>query len=976
MTIFVVYYDTPRYNRKTMKRSFQTVLTLSLCLSLSGAVPALFSAKADGMEQLQIARSQAQTQTEAISVLIRRARHPGTPGTPSGVPSPSDVRSAERAILAIRDSLQRTLSLPNAPTSGSTSSYIPVDAKLPLLNVYFNLVASITTLRIALHLPHGADWRGQFSLRLPKAILDEFPGLGASAQSRLGERYLPLIVDRGAQGNADPVELKVSESLVHGLEIGALVDRPNDANHLTLIQYLAIRQLFQNIAESSALRGQAAPQFPTIPEPLASRIASLNLSGTIFEEQRRAVAEPGARGTLLQTYTQIAAELPSFVSDAYLQDILALVTRTAAERRAASSPLRTVLTEAERDLIGPALEQELAASSLPLSTLPEAELKRSLRYFLASAKAATQINKLLGLMADGVINPSESERARILDRIEAAKARYLQSLSESPIERWKNLARAADGTRSASQRRREFIEKLIVASNSISESTRELFAGDRIDMPTLMRSLSADILALQPRDSVRGWVQEIAASGSYSSARDTYTRRLSDLADSSIVIEGLIDPGLAEAFVNRHDFRPEIRFTSRVTPRLQDELIRQIVDGRKKDIRDLISIGSRLGFHFPRLRQEPSLREIVTERSKRESYYTSLRDQVLSDYPVLAQEVDMIASSSGRTEKIRLSDALSSISRSLTMSEALLARAEPYVLAALAQAERQCRSMVASVARATDLQQIERTVTSSMMLELVLSGFPEFRVQQDHFVETLLRPSFTGQLVHRYIGTPMMYGFGALMLLHFGPKLIKRFAPWSEVLQMGLSPWIQGFTQASLYMIVADTAYQAAELRHAYLQNEATENLFATGTTGRGFVDHGELTSSQGAYSFSKWMFIGRLGMDVAFMYIPMGRQLYSRIASRMLLKEFARDVNSFQTLGLEPGRWGDLEAAIGRVRASESLNAEAKAMAESAFRRLQAKVNSGDAWDLEAILNDKTVTRAEARLRDALRSAHSGGGH
>src|SRR5262249_43646090 len=152
----------------------------------------------------------------------RRAKHPDTPGTVGGVPTLADQIAIQMRFLAWKGDVEKQLSLPTAPASDGTGSYVTIESKLRLVNLYFTELRLFAMLRIALTQPHGPGWSDGSALRISAEAMEGFPGLGATAENRLGDRFFPTVIDRGSDGKADPVKLKISASTIQGLELGAL----------------------------------------------------------------------------------------------------------------------------------------------------------------------------------------------------------------------------------------------------------------------------------------------------------------------------------------------------------------------------------------------------------------------------------------------------------------------------------------------------------------------------------------------------------------------------------------------------------------------------------------------------------------------------------------------------------------------------------------------------------------------------------
>jgi hypothetical protein len=913
-----------------------------------------------------------------LKLLIRRARHPGSPGTVGGVPTSEEIAAIERSILEWKRAIESALALPNAPTSAS-SAYIPVDAKLRAVNAFLNTLTTLTTLRIARGLGHGSSWREPYALLIPRAIMADFPGLGASAQNRLGDRFFPLVVDRGADGRADPVRLRVSETLIQGLEVGHLADDPSEASFFTMIQYLATRQLQQNLADLRYLKADRKVAVPEIPGALVSKLESMGLPGAIADEQRRAVAEPGARAALGRTYARVAPRMPSIVDAGLVTAMANVIGTNRRMRRNLQAPLQQLLTEAERDNTVAALEEEIAASSLPLSALPESELLPTLRFFVANAKGNTQIAKLLQLMSDGVMQLSQEQRARLMDLIEARRRTVGEAIPADTLRDWHAAARAETEASLYTNRRTAFVEHLLLHAKSASKAVRESAAGDVIEPSIIGKVFAEELAKLAPRQSVREWLFEIARETTYAAANDKYAEIVSRVTSPRVLVGGRVNAAVVERYVERHDFRPEIRFTETVNPALAERLIQRIIDGRRNDIRNLLKVGDWFGFNRVEAPESLRVEAILPDSEKRGKYFEALGEQVLSRFPVLNVDVPVGSAS------MKLYDALAMLNPANESSADVLERAELLVDFALIRIESTILRNIRKVGEATDLREIEKVVTSSVMLELVLTSFPEFRESQEQFVEMLLTPSLTHQIMHKYVGWYLGAGFGSILLMHmfssktaestrwFVPNLLKRMArrtgPWVDVAMRALGPLIKGYMTSAMVVILADTAYQANELYETRERRQDVDDLFHSGALGGSFVDFGELQGASSAYQITKWFFVGRVALDTALLYFPMLRGALGKLRVRLTVREFAGDLRAFETLGVKPGRWdqGELDAGLHAMRARIGLPADELAAAERAHARLTAKLRGGETWDLDAIRSENPVNPIDQRLKAIL---------
>src|SRR5262249_31100959 len=103
----------------------------------------------------------------------------------------------------------------------------------------------------------------------------------------------------------------LSESYVQGLEAGRLAANPDDRQFVTVIQFLAVKQLINNLVGLSYIADhEVAP--PQIPQELSSRLQALRFPDTLTTEIRRSINEPKAREAILKAYDELAGEIPDF----------------------------------------------------------------------------------------------------------------------------------------------------------------------------------------------------------------------------------------------------------------------------------------------------------------------------------------------------------------------------------------------------------------------------------------------------------------------------------------------------------------------------------------------------------------------------------------------------------------------------------------------------------------------------------------
>jgi hypothetical protein len=279
---------------------------------------------------------------------------------------------------------------------------------------------------------------------------------------------------------------------------------------------------------------------------------------------------------------------------------------------------------------------------------------------------------------------------------------------------------------------------------------------------------------------------------------------------------------------------------------------------------------------------------------------------------------------------------------------------------------------IQTVGNADHLEDIEKVVTGSVMLELVMQGFPEFRPNQQHFVEDLLSPSITHQIMHKYLGYYLGAGTVAMLLVHLLPKFVKKAGPAAEIAGIALEPFLKGFSRAAMVLILAQTAYQADELYEAYERKEQVNDFFEAGAAGQSFFGYSEMKGANSAYQLNKWFFIGNLAM----MIVPSLKGVITRSGAKIAVAEFMEDCKAFEKVGLEPGKWDQLDSAIEARRAQPGISADELADAERAYLRLADKLKAKLDWNLDAIKSGKPTSPIDIKLMKALKTLGPAGGN
>ncbi len=961
----------------------KNAIVLTLVLSLSGVFPAATNALADPPTNPTAAAEPAPTSPvdEDLKLLVRRAKHPDSPGTPGGVPSIADQIALELRFRAWKGDVERQLALPTAPTADGTGAYVSIESKLRLVNLYFTELGTLIMLRIAMNQPHGAEWSDRYALLVTANAMDDFPGLGATAENRLGDRFFPTVIDRGDDGKADPVRLKISQSAVQGLELGALAENPTDENFLTMIQYLGVRQLLSSLSEIRTLKQDHTVALPPIPAALAAKLGTLGLSDEIVAEQRQATAEPGARKAVAAEFPAVAGALPSFVDTSYVTELANLLGPTDEAKRGLVEPLTEKLAQAEAATTIASLNDEIEAVSLPMSAMKAGEMLPTLRYLVSNAKANTQVSALLGMRVIMVL--PVAQRVQLLGIVDAHRKTYANRLPEASLRGWFAAAKRTTDDALFADARSQFIENLLVSSPSVAEEFQRTYDGTAIDPAIFGRAFAKDIATVNEtarnfvtqalssqdtstfgvRDSVRGWWDELTHATTWASARDRYAKIFAAQADATVVKDGRVLPSAVEAYLANHDFSPGIQIPGNAA--LAAKLKTRLAEARKRDLRNFLSIGDWWGFTRANVGDSPSVRDLLDSKHL-DAYYKALDQSVLTRFPILSMEV-AYTDSNGATGSRKLYDALNAVDPERAVGVAELEAAAPLVDQALAALESKIAKDVETIGDSKSLEDVQKIVEGTLMLSLVMKGFPEFRLEQSSFIETMLEPSFFNQFMGKYVGRYIAWGFGALFVLQMSKKFIKKTGPIVDIAMEALEPLVQGYMRSATVLVLADASYQAHELYVEHEHEAQIEELATSTAQGQAFFDRSELDAAFSAYRFKAWMFAGRMVLDTVTMWIPMARQAITARGERVLMREFLGDVEAFDALGLKPGQWSELDAALARVREAAPAP-DALVVAESAHARLAAKLKAGQDWNLDKINSGDVESAIDKKLAKLLK--------
>lgn len=947
-------------------------LVFTLSLSLSGLLPVLGQiqqARADVTSLIRAAIEEGDQIDKQLKMQIRRSRHPGTPGTAKGFTTPPELALLEARFKLWKTQLEHLISLPQEPERhGGDSTSVAV--KVSAINRYLQEVAQLTSLRIALGLPHGPSWSKELELAVPQSTLPEISIPTTKEPNRFGERFSPMIIDRGAEGSS-VARIKLSARLIQGLELARLSDVQNDDTNLTMIKYLATRQLLSNLNDIRFVSSNHPIDFPQIPARFRSKLESMGLASEIAEEQYRAIAERGSRFALLQTIDSIGASLPPFVTHELIEGITAVIVPNKKQRKSAQSPIQELFSAAESKGLTKMIEGEIDATTTPFSTQSATRLGDTLRAVLSSAKARTQLNKFFELMTNEGLYLSLESRRTIMALIDERRASYEAGIPSELILAWQTAAKSLSEDLLFGEQRRNFVQDVLYRAPEAVSSTRQSFSGDVIDPSLLSQVFAVDLAKLSPSDAASAWFYEIRTAGTYLSARAKYNEIVQREISPGLMTGGIINGPKALAIVNTRDFTPkEIPVTENTDPRLADRIRARMGHSRRADLLALIQYGDWMGFHRVYLKHNPSVSDVLEKDVQVPSYFSKMFPEAVSKlgksriseyfahidaaatnrYPILAVKIpykmvtrktgwhkaskheledgDYDSGSGDRliygeydeiNHEPRLADALVGLNAGATCDEATEARAAELIDMALVKIEEQIRKNIEKIGNAKNAGEIEKVVTTSMMLSLVMNGFPEFRLYEERFLEELLSPSLIDQVMHKYAGPAMMYGFGAMMLIKgvnwIAKKAIKRAFPITHIFSLGFDSLVAGYMHGAMYLIVADTVYQINETLHQGKQRQQQEDFFFCAVEGSCFTEISELRAANMNYEFSKWMLYGRLAMDTMLMYLPVGRGKFTQWRERISLKEFTADGQAFEKFGLKPGDFNKVERAMKLAR-------------------------------------------------------------
>lgn len=845
-----------KFHPRTFPAHLQAFLIFALTLQLSG----LFQASALAAESLSETAQAVSSDPlmRRMQVLIRRARHPGSPGTRGGIPDRLEVMSAQRDVLERRNEIEGMLKRSDPPLS--------VDTKLTLVTDYLNLATTLTTLHVALDLPHDSRWREQLALRVSRATLRDLPGLGAPTENALGARYYPMTVDRGADGKADPVKLKVSDTLVQGIEAAGLIRSVTDDSYLTLIQYLAVQQLYQNLAALKFLKADGKVTIPKVPAALVKKLDAMRMGESLFQDQVRLIENPAFLEALGSGYKSLRSSMPRFVTQAYARQVSSIIMEKLdpSVRTEAIAQFEAVLRDVEENDFHKALEQELSASP-SFNDLSREETISTLRYLVANAQGLAQFDRLIDMMSEGLLRLEQDQTLRIGELIEQRRAEFARSLSDQVLSRWLSVARASQHKHLHQEKREEFIRKLIDASHSLHG---RLSARTETVNPVVLGWTAIEHMSekgLLP--SMLEWTNQLVNAESYVVAQEIYTQLMLTLTGPDVLDHGLVSPKRVERFLRWHRFVTDFEFSDDLPPAMRRGFESRINQDRKKSIRDLILIGELMGFHKRHASGSPSVAEVLDNRKRLDTYYKMKKEFVLQENELLNFKV-RARLSTGQVRTLPLYRILLSHTQGGVSDAASVRRVTPFVDFVLNRMEKRIASAIAAVSNASSLEEVEGAVRSSLMQALTLQGFPAFQLQADRFLESLTDTSLSHQIMRRYVRGSIDYGFSALILIHVSRWITKRTPFKGAYLAMRYigrisRPLEKGFMMAitaPLGLDLGHTMLAYGKLKGSYRRSE---HLSYTSVDGKTLINLRELEDARSPYQVQKYVMMMRVPIDL-----------------------------------------------------------------------------------------------------------------
>lgn len=919
---------------------------------------------------------------KTLRLLTRRARHPYQPGTVGGPATVGEVEAAEARVLELKKHVESALNLKSAPEE-EKEEFITLDSKASLIETYVGVTVSLATLRIVMRQPVTPSWTAKVAIVLGDQALSDVPGLGEDKAAKEGPKTQALQLKRS--GNEKP-RLTLTQSFLNGVEVAQLASKPDSANFLTMIQYLGVRQMMQNLSHIRALK-QDPNNYPmNIPEPLVSKLKTLGFAEDILRENTENNAEPRFLLALKEGYGSATSGLKGFLNQALIDEIAKQASGGDATMIAEiTKPLSESLASYDAGDLQTMIEREFESFAQPLLAQDVSSQRRAIARLLTSARVNLLIEKLSALREDGVLVMPLKESNAILKAIDARAEAFAAEFSKSSeVGIWRDSAEKKATVDANRIMRQQFIEQLYLISPAVAAKAKKAYAGEVINPATLLKTFAVDLEKQQPREHIKTAIMKAAQAPDYVSFKRAYAKEAAALTIPEVYQEYRIpmpEPPANSGFNfdalqeyhDKHDFSVDLKWPSNVNPRLAKEIDNSVTAAGKKDVADLLFFARKLKFNRADLPDHPDAQTFFNGSDGSEDllqrYFTLLENELVTRYPILSMDVNC-STNPAAPVSMRLYDALNEMNRHQSMSQELVDRTEGLLDQALIQVEQSALANIQKIAQAKDLRELEALISSSLTLELMMSGFAEFKVQRETFIEDLLVPSFEDQLMKKYVGNYVAYGGGAFLVLALAKKVAaKRAGPVVDGIFIALSPMIRGYITATLALMVADYAYSVHELQ---LKGEKTEfgNLLGTSSAdGPSFVDYATRMNQSQAYASAKFWFVLRTIADIGLMWVPEARGVIRKIGVRA----FKKDLQAFVTLGIEPGNWKAVRPAMENLLANEAHIAagemqKIRAAHERLAQRMAKGTEAGGMWTLEAVIKHKPRTPADDRLYKLLK--------
>lgn len=844
-----------------------------------------------------------------ILTMIRSFRYSKFPGSDSQ-PSAQELESLRREFLEWKSEVQTNLGNPNYS--------VPTELRITLVNTYFNQFSQLFSLHTLLQqnssIPSLRPSLRSFSfephisfedscLLIPMANLKNLPGLLSSSESRLGERFFPILTKPLPlqSGKAQQACLRLNQLSFQAIRMSLLLSHSQPEGFFTLVQYLSIRQLYQNWINIRELRGvkNPIPEFQ-VPQELKEKFEFLGNFSNLAKDQRIYSFEAQFRTSLIQVGLKLQADLPGFVNDRFVEEIGNTLFTDPDLKNKVFSAMKGTLESSEHDLFIAALETEIQSSSILFSALDQTEFLPVLTHLIFHSKANLALNRVMDLVSRNQLRLSLEMRSQIIAAVELGKEKLKLELNKTnTIQEWIFQAqREAKIENQNKVNREKFLLSLLKTSQQLRDlvphfvdsfdthSSSDLTSAPptpstpstpstpmTLDLVTWIKALASNFEQLNPRDSVRKWIGDIAYSGNYGAGRKNYFEivdRILPTACTQWVTKGeLVQLKKLKECLVLHPPKIDQPLTN-TSPDLAQVIQKRIIEGRQKDLLDLLKMGIRLGFHRGDLGEHPSLAEALVNLRDRKLYIQTLESLLQNRFPILSLKVrDTLAKNQ---PTVLLSEALSAHNEKTgEHTQALMDQA-------LSQLEENIQSNIQKILKANNLKEIEPVVTSALTMQIMLKGFQEFFHFEERFVDLLITPTFTKQVLNRYVSPYLGWGFSSLLLMHISSKVITKSAPYVEIINYTFGPYLRAFFKSAIALVLADSVHMGQELWHLRENTHFEENLYFSDGENNSLIQYEEFSSGQNSYEWSKWLFAGKVAMDTGFLYYPVTRSYFQAL--------------------------------------------------------------------------------------------------